>query len=297
MFRVIQNCRSVRSDLGVDLVRALFCGLPRRELRMAVFVCASDESADQNPLGNFFYAGFAAPLNDWECAFAPAWNERVLNGPPQIPYLHMTEIRSPPRHGLSERQANYRLDEASRVIRSMGSLIPVTFSVDEDEYTCILRQPFNPKPNQVAQLEPDYICFLYFAIVQLHWIYDARPDVEKVDFWVERKKRVTHHLQDFHRSLAKTLEEIDLPQLAPLVGKMQPVGKECIPAQAADMLGWHARNAMRGRLDSDGKRRYWRMTVGDPRMDNGRYGYRDHIDADLMRALADGLQRRRDEVS
>src|SRR5262249_40011 len=151
-----------------------------------------------------------------------------------------TEIRSPKwraRHGLSERQANYRLDEASRVIRSMGSLIPVTVSVDEGEYNRILRQPFNPKPNQVAQLEPDYIFFLYFAIVQLHWIHDARPDVEKVNFWVEQNGRVTRHLQGFHRSLAKTLEEIDLPQLAPLVGEMLPVGKERIPAQAADILG------------------------------------------------------------
>jgi len=62
---------------------------------MAVFISASDEAAGKNQRDPFLFAGFVAPEKDWSRFLAPAWQERVLDGPPSIPYLHMTDIRSP----------------------------------------------------------------------------------------------------------------------------------------------------------------------------------------------------------
>ena len=93
---------------------------------MAVFICATDESGDA---GNFSYGGWAAPVDVWEGCFTAAWNERVLNGPPQIPYLHMTDIRDwnwQKEYGLTPWQADRRVDAAAEVLRSAGALVPVT---------------------------------------------------------------------------------------------------------------------------------------------------------------------------
>jgi hypothetical protein len=100
---------------------------------MAVFVAGTDESAGKDHRSMYFRGGFVAPERDWSEWFAEAWQERVLSGPPEIPYLHMTEIRSPKwraKHGLSDVEAEQRVDEAFRVITSMGSLYPVTSQID-----------------------------------------------------------------------------------------------------------------------------------------------------------------------
>lgn len=276
------------SKLAVELVRALFCGLPRKKFRMAVFIAAGDESADQNPKGAFFYGGFAAPLDIWEGVFSEAWNERVLNGPPRIPYLHMTDILSPQwreDHGLRDFEA--RLDEASRVIRSTGSLIPVLVSVDENDFNATLRLPFKPKPNRKAgTLEPDYICYICFAYAQLQWLYEFRKDAERVDFWVE-KGPLTKYINGFHKTLAGACEYVGSPHLVPLIGDMLPVGKERIPAQAADMLGWHARNKDRGTLDPSHLRRYGQMVEWGKRS-----GFKTTISSDLLKNLAGALAKR-----
>ena len=60
---------------------------------MSVFVAAADESEAGNRRGRFFYGGFVAPMEFWINIVAPAWEERVLNGEPAIPYLHMVDIR------------------------------------------------------------------------------------------------------------------------------------------------------------------------------------------------------------
>jgi hypothetical protein len=262
---------------------------------MTVYVCAADESSDQNPRGHFFYGGFSAPINDWQREFADAWTERVLNGPPEIPYLHMTDILSPKwraQYGLTERQANERLDVAARVIRSTGSLIPVLIYVDEKDYNEILRQPVLPKGKQrPVPFDPDYICFICFQVTQLMWIHRRCPDVERVDLWVERNGRVSRYLSQFHEGSAEAMKAADSPELARLVGQFKEVGKESIPAQAADMLGWHARNHLRGALERDGERRYWQMTTGD-NGGLGRYGYKGPIKRELLQTLATAFAQR-----
>lgn len=85
------------SAISVSLARALFCGISRRKGRMAVFVAGADESADQGRVNtkHFFYGGFSAPVDEWDGSFLRAWEDRVLAGPPRIPYLHMTDMLSP----------------------------------------------------------------------------------------------------------------------------------------------------------------------------------------------------------
>jgi hypothetical protein len=256
--------------------------------RMAVFVCAADESADTD---HFFYGGFAAPLGIWEGCFADAWNERVLNGPPQIPYLHMTDIREwgwQDKHGLSRSQASARIEAAADVIRSTGGLVPVIYEVDRRAFARILRQPFSPSQGQRVMLEADYLCFAWFAFTQLQWLHDEYgEEVEKVDLWVEENGPITRHMHGFHRSLLSALTYVNRPHLASLVGEFLPVSKTRIPVQTADMLTWHSRNRRRGRLDRDGHRRGWKMTESGVPGRKGRFGHRGTMTEENMRDLAE----------
>jgi hypothetical protein len=82
-------------ELAVFLVRSLFCGLPRLEKRMAVFVSASDESDGGCHRSRFWHGGWVAPEKDWVTYFAPARQERVLDVEPSIPFLNATDMRDP----------------------------------------------------------------------------------------------------------------------------------------------------------------------------------------------------------
>lgn len=257
---------------------------------MAVFVCVADESYDD---GNFVYGGFAAPVTVWDGCFAEAWNERVLNGPPQIPYLHMTEIRDwnwQKEHGLKPWQADRRVDAAADVICSTGGLVPVLYSAGRKDFAEIVRQPYSPGPNRRrVSLEPDYLCFGWFALTQLVWLHtEYGESVEKVDFWVEDNGVITRRMAGFHKALSDAVKYINRGYLAPLIGEFVPVSKDRIPAQAADMLAWHERNAARGKLDRVGLRRHYTMTTsGSP--GRGRFGYCGEIAKSDMLALADGF--------
>lgn len=124
-------------DLAVSLVRSLFCGLPRMEKRVAVFVSASDESDGGNHRSKFWHGGWVAPEADWFNCFAPAWQERVLDAKPKIPFMHMTEIRDPgwrKEHGISWDEAQTKMDEAAILIDQMASLYPVMVSANAGSF-------------------------------------------------------------------------------------------------------------------------------------------------------------------
>src|ERR1700686_3067758 len=84
---------SERPQLAEALIRSLFCGFRPGEKRMAVFVAYSDESGSGDARGQFLVGGYVASEQDWPYV-AGAWQERVLDGPPRIPYLHMRECRN-----------------------------------------------------------------------------------------------------------------------------------------------------------------------------------------------------------
>lgn len=257
------------------------------ETGMNRYVCAADESSDENPLRNFIYGGFAAPAEDWTGTFETAWRERVLLGPPSIPFLHMTDIRSRKwraRYDLSVLDADRRVDEAARVIGSCGSLIPVVGSVDRmklDER--IARLP--PLPPTFTGLEsPDYLAFYAFAMVCAHLIeLWPAPEVRRIDFHLERNDQTRKGLRTFHRKMAPNLSELG-SRAAARIGELELVKKQNVATQAADVLCWHARNELNGSLDRWGRRRYEKM-IGQ-----GRFGCRFDMDELCLNELLDRLE-------
>jgi hypothetical protein len=107
--------------------------------RLAVYVAYSDEAAIAGSEGEFLVAGYVAAENEWPW-LERAWQDRVLDGPPTIPYLHMVEIRGRPwrdEHGLSYYQGEQRVDEAIRVLYSTGSLFATFLLVSINPITLV----------------------------------------------------------------------------------------------------------------------------------------------------------------
>ena len=230
---------------------------------MSVFIAAADESTDQQQRQKLVYGGFAASLDTWTNHFCPAWDERVLAGPPRLRALHVSEVRNERwrrKNGLTERDAMSRLDEAARIIRSTGGLVPVTIELPLAGFQGLAGRRFNAFPERKqlhrGEFAPDHYCFLGFALFQLDIIKKLYPEAQKVDFWVERNAAVTRNLEAFVVRLGPFLSELGHDELAPLVGEYQQVTKERIPAQAADYLCWHKRNRDAGTLDAGGQSRY-----------------------------------------
>ena len=92
---------------------------------------------------------------------------------------------------------------------------------------------------------------------------------------------------EFHGRLSKHLADLGENELAEMVGELHAVGKERIPAQAADVFSWHVRNDCRHSLDRTGQRRLWRMTGGGTR--DGRFGHIGKLDENLLLSFADSF--------
>lgn len=228
---------------------------------MAVFVAAGDESDGAKQEGYFLYGGFVAPIRDWIDWFAPAWEERVLYVEPRIPYLHMVEIRSESwrnRYGLTETQAERRVDEAARVIRSMGSLQLLTTWIDGGHFRSVFKGARIARKGPQAgaySFDPDYVGFLGFAYNAIEYVAEHYPDAEKVDFVVERKKKVSHYVPNYLAMLKEFMEKEGRVDLVNLIGEVTPGEKERVPLQAADMAMWHIRRSRSRESDSQDERR------------------------------------------
>jgi hypothetical protein len=222
---------------------------------MAVFTSFSDESTGQTERDNFIYAGWIGPEDDWARFFTPAWDERVLAGPPRIPYLHMTEIRSREwreANGLTEADAENRIDQACVILDQLSNLQPIRIVVDagdfRDEFRNTRVVQSTRKQFASSEFEPDYICFLGYTWAALKYLAEHHPEVAKLDFVVERKNKVTNYIQDFHAQLPDALAALESPQLGRLVGELCPGGKDRLPLHAADLLSWHC--ARREKLET-----------------------------------------------
>lgn len=232
---------------------------------MAVFVASADESTGRTHTDPFLFGGFVARERLWSKSFAPLWDRRVLAGPPRIPYLHMADIKSPKwcaEHGLTQDDAERRLDAAFELIDRAGGLYPVAYRVDAGH----LRSAFAEAEVKLVikteggiarrAFEPDYICFLQWAFRVLRYVEQQYPDAENVDFVIERNGRITKHLHRFHTSMAKVLSDLGADRLARLMGDFSVGGKERVPLQAADLLVWHTQAAQAGSLSVSDERRY-----------------------------------------
>jgi hypothetical protein len=59
---------------------------------VTIYLATFDET--ENDAGDFLIGGWIGPERYSKNCFEPAWDERVLAGPPRIPHLHMREIWS-----------------------------------------------------------------------------------------------------------------------------------------------------------------------------------------------------------
>jgi hypothetical protein len=225
------------------------------ERRMAVFVSASDESDGGHHRSTFWHGGWVAPETDWSTYFAPAWQERVLDAKPKIPFLHMTDIRDPDwckEHGLSWDEAQAKMDEAAILIDQMGSLYPITVDMSGGAFLDAhgkKKVMESVSGNKAVRFLVDHFSFNAYVFAVLSYIHAKHPDAEKVEFIVERKEGVFEKLKQFYDTLEDSLTKIGHPELIKYLGELNAAGKDRVPVQAADMLCWHASRADLGTLE------------------------------------------------
>ncbi len=100
---------------------------------MAVFTSFSDE-AETGSLSHFLVSGYIAEEKNTWSLLAGAWQERVLDGPPKIPYLHMTQIRNKEwraKQGnlISIPDAESRIEAAVDLLSKCGGLLVATSEI------------------------------------------------------------------------------------------------------------------------------------------------------------------------
>lgn len=194
------------------------------------------------------------PETDFYNSFVPAWQERVLEAAPEIPYLHMTEIRDPEwciKHGVSWQQAQEKMDEAAILLSQMGSLYPITMDANMGTFLDAHGKEKviqNEGDNKASRFLIDHFSFNAYVFGVLAYIHNMHPYAEKVHFMVERKDGVWEKLKQFYAGFGDGLDRIGMPELKKYLGEFIPVGKDRAPVQMADMLCWHASRADRGLL-------------------------------------------------
>lgn len=221
---------------------------------MAVFLSASDESDGGFERSTFWHGGWVAPETDWYNYFAPAWQERVTHAKPEIPYLHMTDIRDSnwrAEHNLSWLQAEDKLNAATAIIDTMGSLYPIATYTSGDAFLDAFGKKKiiqDGRSKKTYRFLIDHFSFNAYVLSVLFYIKAKHPEAEKVDFIVERKEGVFEKLKQFYDSFANSLVGLGYPEVAKYLGELTAVGKERAPVQAADMLCWHTCRASLGTL-------------------------------------------------
>lgn len=253
------------ADLAAAMVRSLSCGMRFGEKRMSVFVAYSDEAGVGDAHGEFLVSGYVAEESEWQYV-AKAWQERVLDGPPKLPQLHMTEIRSRAwreKYGLTEYSSERRVDEAVNTIHSSGSLLAICSVVKQIDLRQIIQSRFGKKVFGFD--EPDYLCHLAFFAVTLYEVHRRYPNAEKVNFFFSRKNTtITNNLLKIREQAVSVIDQYT-PELASLMGDVIPASPDLIlPLQAADIISWHLQrhygNILGGkRPDRIEERRRWRL--------------------------------------
>jgi hypothetical protein len=212
---------------------------------MAVFVSHSDETDEGHHRSMFWHCGLIAPEQDWSAYFNPAWQEDVLDSPPAIPYLHVSEIRDSEwraQHGLSYSQMHEKLDAAAHVINTTGSLIPLGIKANAGVFLDLFRdyKMVKSKGEKAKRFLIDHLCFNAYTGVVLLYAKHTFPDLEKVDFVVDRKDGVFDKQKELYETLEAVLPALGHPELVELLGEIIPSDPENrIPLQAADFLCWH----------------------------------------------------------
>lgn len=225
---------------------------------MGVFIAASDETSGADHRSRFMNCGFLAPEEEWSL-FSEKWDAKVLAGPPRIPYLHMTEIRSSKwreENSLTDCEAQRRVEAAFSLISETPALTPVAAGLDAGHLLDTFTKKVELTSGARRPFAPDYLAFISYAFAVLMFCHHNKPNAEKVNFVVERKGETTNRIQEFYAGLPISLEYIGQSRLIPMLGDLLAAGKDHVPLQAADLLCWHTRRSKEGTLDSDGIRRF-----------------------------------------
>ena len=210
-----------------------------RESLVSVYVAYSDESGTPDKDGIFLVGGYVADQQDWP-AFAEAWQKKVLQSPPIIPYLHIAELRGKEfqqKHGLTEADALHKVRRAVNVIRESNFITGYFGEIERKDFS-FLRQYCADRevvwPDNLN--DPDYLPFIAYAELTMRRVVSQHTGVRKIDFVVSRKRRVSHHCVRFTDEIRATLN----PALPGIVGDLLPASMEEHEAlQAADLLCWH----------------------------------------------------------
>jgi len=167
----------------------------------------------------------------------------------------------------------------------MGSLYPFAIDVNAGYFLQeMTEQKVIVASGGVKTLEPDYICFIAYSYAVVKYLEAKHPDVEKIDFIVERNGDITKHIQEFHSHFAINLSLRGDEHLADMVGELIPAGKDHIPLQAADVLCWHmGRSRNPKSMDDDDLRRYNILA--------GRKGKRIILANDIIKGLKDAFDK------
>jgi hypothetical protein len=232
-------------------------GYGQERIGVAVFVAFSDEADVGNKHGDFVVCGYVADERDWPDV-ASAWQERVLDGPPKLPYFHTNPLKTyewRQEHGIGLNDAECRIDEAVRVLASMGAMSALGSIIKKGDLDVFARHFGKKKQIPLGLNEPDYFCFIAYAVLVLGEVYKNYPSAERVNFVVSRKQKITHHLHGFRDDIEEWLK-VNYPHLASLIGDLIPASmEEQLPLQAADLLGWHIQRNCANRLDATDYRR------------------------------------------
>ena len=226
---------------------------------MTVYLAALDET--QNLKGDFAMGGWVAPEDDWNGYFVPAWDERVLGG--RMPYLHMSDIWDPEwrdQHGITGSEAYWAVEEAATVLRTTGSLYPITSGMRLHDFRTLFADPLERLDSGDWEIvkDPDYLCYIALATLVLRYVYETLPDATRVNFLIEASEKTTESVRGFHGHLEHMLES--RPGALALLGGLESAGKKSVPLQAADTLCWYVQRAQAGRLNKAEWRRFWMIT-------------------------------------
>ena len=227
---------------------------------MAAYTAYSDEAGVGDPSGEFLVGGYVAPDSLW-FEVSKAWQERVLDGPPKIPYLHMTDVRSRAwrdENKISYNDAENRVAEAVKVLFSTGGLDAVASVMKRADLQELFHKPHKNKKSIPAGFdEPDYVCYYVFITIMLLRIHKLHPDANQVNFVVSKNGKITRGVRNIAEVTRQHLAQ-DCPELAVLFGSVIPGDMEtALPLQAADALCWHLQHYYRGEFKRTEENRMW----------------------------------------
>jgi hypothetical protein len=228
---------------------------------MTTYIAFSDEAGVGDSDGDFLVAGYVASESNWPWTVS-AWHDRVLNGQPRIPYLHMTDIRSRAwreENSISYNESENRVAEAVRILYGAGSLTAMASVINRRDIREIIHSQYRQRKHIPIGLdEPDYACYLAYLPLMLIRINAVYPDATKVDFVVSQKsKEITQGLGAVVEVTRLSLAE-HRPDLVPLLGDLTADSPESrLPLQAADVLCWHLQRYYRGVYDRTEENRMW----------------------------------------